>query len=239
MSQLTLFLFALLSITSNSYARDIEWSGYTWTLSGGTNKAPGPNNWEPDNVWVDNKGALNLRIDSAGCAGLMTKKSFGFGTYSWIVEGDLYHLDPNIVLGMFQYPDSSIGPDKTNEIDIEISPWGDPKKDRLNYSIWPNHKKPKFSHYFNILHLRPGRKWIFKYARAPSRVVFDDWTLKSELISNAPMQVYINLWANEGKAVKQATVRILEFKFVPALYSKQGNSTAPNDLYFRKDKKPL
>jgi hypothetical protein len=118
-------------------------------------------------------------------------------------------------MGMFQYPDSSVGSDMTHEIDIEISPWGDPAKDRLNYSIWPNHKTSKFSHYFNILHLRSGKKWIFKYTRSPSRVAFDDWTVTSDLVSNAPMQVYMNLWANEGKSVKPATVRILQFKFEP------------------------
>ncbi len=205
--------FFILCLVSTSFAEDLEWSGYTWTLAGGHNQLPGPNNWAPLNVWVDNQGALNLRIDNNGSAGIMSKEKFGFGTYSWIVEGDLYNLDPNIVFGMFQYPDSSVGPDMTNEIDIEISPWGDPNKDRLNYSIWPNHKEPKFSHYFNILHLRPGRKWTFKYSRSPSRVSFDDWTVTSDLVSNAPMQVNMNLWAQNGKAVKPAIIRILKFKY--------------------------
>ena len=207
------FFFTTLCILPTSFARDIEWGGYTWTLAGGHNKAPGPNNWEPKNVWVDSDGALNLKIDSNGSAGIMSKEKFGFGTYTWIVEGDLYQLDPNIVLGMFQYPDRSIGPDLTNEIDIEISPWGDPQKDRLQYSIWPNHLVPKFSHYVNTLHLRPGWKWTFKYTRSRSHVKFDDWSVTSELVSNAPMQVNMNLWANKGSAVKPATIRILKFHF--------------------------
>jgi len=203
--------FFIFFVVSTSFAEDIEWSGYTWTLAGGYNQLPGPNNWEPKNVWVDKEGALNLRIDSNGSAGIMSKDKFGFGTYSWIVEGDLYNLDPNIVLGLFQYPDSSVGPDTTNEIDIEISQWGDPHNDRLNYSIWPNHKEPKFSHYFNILHLRPGRKWTFTYTRSPSRVEFDSWTVTSDLVSNAEMQVNMNLWANKGKVVRPAKIRILKF----------------------------
>ena len=205
--------FSALSSIPTTFARDIEWSGYTWTLAGGHNKAPGPNNWEPKNVWVDSEGALNLKIDSSGSAAIMSKEKFGFGTYTWIVEGDLYHIDPNIVFGMFQYPDPSIGPDMTNEIDIEISPWGDPKNDRLQYSIWPHHIVPKFSHYVNILHLRPGRKWTFQYTRSLSRVDFNDWTITSDLVSNATMQVNMNLWANKGRTVKPATIRILRFNF--------------------------
>ncbi len=208
-----LFIFTALCLVCASYARNIEWSGYTWTVAGGINKAPGPNNWAHRNVWVDSDGALNLRIDSTGSAGIMSKKKFGFGTYIWLVEGDLYHLDPNIVMGMFQYPDRRVGPDTTNEIDIEISQWGDPHTDRLHYSIWPKHKEPKFSHYFNILQLRPGRKWIFKFTRSASRVEFEGWTVTSDLVSNSPMQVHMNLWANAGLTVKPATIRILKFKF--------------------------
>ena len=40
-------------------------------------------------------------------------------TYFWHFNPrDLYNLDPNIVLGLFQYPDSSVGPDTTNEISM-------------------------------------------------------------------------------------------------------------------------
>ena len=84
-----LFIFTALCLVCASYARNIEWSGYTWTVAGGSNKAPGPNNWAHRNVWVDSDGALNLRIDSTGSAGIMSKKKFGFGTYIWLVEGDL------------------------------------------------------------------------------------------------------------------------------------------------------
>ena len=211
------FLFLIMAFLASSlaYALDIEWSGYHWTLAGGRHKYPGPNDWDVHHVWVDGGGGLNLKIDSQGSAGIMSQEKLGYGTYTWIVQGDLGHLDPNIVMGMFQYPDARLGPDKTHEIDIEISQWGDPKNKRLQYSIWPNHLEAHFSHYFNILDLRPGRQWVFKYTRYPSRVEFGDWTVTSDLVSNAPMQIQMNLWAYKGRFVKPTTIRILKFKFEP------------------------
>ena len=212
-----LFILLLTSICSTSavYALDIAWSGYHWTLAGGHHKLPGPNNWAVNHVWIDSQGALNLKINNDASASIMSLEKLGYGTYTWVVQGDLGHLDPNIVLGMFQYPDASVGPDKTNEIDIEIAQWGNLKAKRLQYSIWPKYKEAHFSHYFNILALRPGRQWTFTYTRYPSRVDFGGWSVTSDLVSNAPMQVQINLWAYKGQRVKSTTVRILTFRFEP------------------------
>jgi hypothetical protein len=205
--------FSFFVTSTYLHATNIQWSGYDWTIAGGHQKTPGPNNWLVNHVWIDKSGALNLRIDAQGAAGVMSQDKLGFGTYTWVIEGDLCHLDPNIVMGMFQYPDANLGPDTTHEIDIEIAKWGDAKAQRLHYSVWPNHKVAAFSHDFKIFTLRPGRRWTFTYTRKPSSVDFGAWAVASNRVSNAPMQVHMNLWAYKGQLVKPATIRILAFHF--------------------------
>lgn len=118
----------------------LNWCGFEWTLRSGTG-GPGPNTWNQDNVWVDQSGALHLRIVPDGlswsCAELETSRRFGFGTYYFEVTGNLATLDPNIVLGLFTYPTPDVGPDGTHEIDIEFAKWGNPSAPVGNYTVWP------------------------------------------------------------------------------------------------------
>jgi hypothetical protein len=44
----------------------------------------------------------------------------GFGRYQFWIEGRVDRLDPNVVLGLLNYPTPDVGPDATNEIDIDI-----------------------------------------------------------------------------------------------------------------------
>ena len=55
------------------------------------------------------------------CAEVFTVEKLGFGRYQWFVEGGIDKLDPVVVLGFFTYPDETVGPDGTNEIDIEYT----------------------------------------------------------------------------------------------------------------------
>ncbi|CDZ76608.1 hypothetical protein BN59_00882 [Legionella massiliensis] len=68
-----------------------------------------------------------------------TTTSFGFGQYWFYLIGRVDNLDPNVVLGLFNYPSNGIGPDKTNEIDIELSKWRKRGADAANasYTVWP------------------------------------------------------------------------------------------------------
>jgi hypothetical protein len=86
---------------------------------------PGRNYWNGKNVRVDSKGRLHLKISyensSWYCAEIFTVRKFHFGTYQFEVTIPKNALTPNTVLGMFNYPTQEVGPDGTNEIDIEIS----------------------------------------------------------------------------------------------------------------------
>jgi hypothetical protein len=68
---------------------------------------------------------------------LYTDQRFGFGTYQFkiIVRPDT--LDDNVVLGLFNYTTPDIGPDGTNEIDIEFATWGGAQSNHGNWTVWP------------------------------------------------------------------------------------------------------
>ena len=127
---------------TSTEARTVEFSGYQWEvrptqLSGG----PGPNHWDEDNVSVDANGYLHLKItERAGewyCSEVILPEALGFGHYQFTVIGRVDNFDPNTVLGFFNYPEADVGPDGTNEIDIEFARWGDAGNPILNYTIFP------------------------------------------------------------------------------------------------------
>ncbi len=118
----------------------LTFSGYKWNVRSGVG-GPGPNNWRNANVWVDVNGYLHLKLSYLNgkwyAAELTSQKFFGFGTYQFQVVGRMDQFDRNIVLGLFNYPTAAIGPDGTNEIDIEYSHWGNLAYPIGNFTVWP------------------------------------------------------------------------------------------------------
>ncbi len=128
-------------------AERLTWSGYQWTVrsSDGTGQGRGPNMfWDSrDNVFVDSKGDLHLRITQREdkkwvAAEVDLTRSLGYGTYQWEVSSRYDRLPSNVVVGLFTYisPRSVarqtggvVGnqkPDTPHEIDIEFTgAWGD------------------------------------------------------------------------------------------------------------------
>lgn len=122
-------------------AQTIRFSGYDWEVRPAEISGPGPNHWDPKNVRVDSQGRLHLLLTKQGgvwhCPEVYTKRRFGFGRYQFQVTGALDRLDPNVILGLFNYPVPGMGPDGTNEIDIEYSRWGDPASLPGSSTIYP------------------------------------------------------------------------------------------------------
>ena len=90
---------------------------------------------------MDRDGCLHLKLTQRGrrwyCAEVYTRKALGFGLYQFQIAGRVDRLDPNVVFGLFNYPQPEIGPDGTNEIDIEFARWGEPSAPIGNYTVWP------------------------------------------------------------------------------------------------------
>src|SRR6478736_262841 len=129
----------LVLIPRAASAAEIDWKGYTWSVTNGG--MAGVAAGSTANVSVDSNGYLHLQIRKNGdtwtAAEMFTTTRIGFGTYQWQIDGPIDTLDKNVVLGLFPYgPAAGIGDDGTNEIDIEYSRWGQasgPNGDWTNY----------------------------------------------------------------------------------------------------------
>src|SRR3954463_15767795 len=130
-------LTLLLAAEGAARAATLHFAGYDWTVKSGNGLGPGPCDWSESNAWVDETGALHLKISHTGgtwsCAEVETTQSLGFGRYQWWVIGEVDKLDANVVLGLFNYPTPDVGPDGPHEIDIAVPRWGIPSPGTLNF----------------------------------------------------------------------------------------------------------
>jgi hypothetical protein len=118
----------------------IHFSGYDWTVrSAGSNRGGEPNDYDPENAWVDDKWFLHLRMQDRNgkwtCAEVYLTRSLGYGTYKFLVQ-DSTHLSSSAVFGLFTW-DLARSQDFRNEIDIELSRWGEPKNKNAQFVVQP------------------------------------------------------------------------------------------------------
>lgn len=111
----------------------IDWSGLRWDVRTGTG-GPGTNNWTRENVWVDSKNRLHLKITNVNgkwyCAELSSQIPVGFGTYTFNVYSDPRAYANNVVGGLFYYLSDK------DEIDIEFSRWNVANTPNTQYTVW-------------------------------------------------------------------------------------------------------
>ncbi len=221
--------------------RTIQFSGYEWVVrdNGSELSGPGPNQWDGNNVWVDKSGDLHLKLthveDGWHSAEVTMTQRLGFGMYQFQVIGPIDQLDPNIVLGLFNYPTEEVGPDGTNEIDIEFAHWGDPNTPIGNFTIWPSITGiEQTSNSFPIK--LNGTYTTHRFLWESQRIFFqslhghtDDneneftnWLYQpnepSIHISQQPMPVHINLWLFQGQPPidgNEVEIIIHNFTFKP------------------------
>lgn len=118
----------------------LQFSGYEWRVRNApSSRGNRTNLYDPANAWVDESGALHLRITNQSgqwtCAEVTLTRSFGYGTYAFVVR-DMSHLEPTMVFGMFTW-DYAGGDQNNREMDIEISRWGDPASKNAQYGVQP------------------------------------------------------------------------------------------------------
>ena len=120
--------------------KPLRFSGYDWRVRTVSADRGGLNSpYDAENAWTDAGGALHLRISKKSgkwtCAQAELTRSLGYGTYKFVVQ-DSAHLSPSAVFGLFTW-DLARSQDFRNEIDIELSRWGDPKSKNAQYVIQP------------------------------------------------------------------------------------------------------
>jgi hypothetical protein len=219
-------------------AQTITWKGYTWHIQSGHNIAPGPNNWNTNNVFVDANGYLHLLINyntTSGnwdCAEVYTTNKLGFGTYQWQIESQIDMLDPWIDLALFNY----LGPDGSNEIDIEYAHWGITGNNNCWWTVYPNSGRffvGQKSYNFSLSGTTTSRfTWSkngvqywhmggFQPVGTTVNVI-NSWnfapTNSSIKIPQNAMPLYMNLWLFQGHAPangQPVEVIISDFEFVP------------------------
>jgi hypothetical protein len=221
----------LLLAVVTAQAKTLSFSGYEWEVRLQTNSGPGPNDWSPGNVWVDTNGWLHLKLAKKNgawsCAEIFTTQRLGFGTYRFEVSGPIDRLDPNVVLGLFNYPDETAGPDGTHEIDIEFARWGRATSPNGNYTVWP--AKAGLKPAENVFEYKlPEADSIQQFTWSRGRVLFtsspgSSWACEPKTdaagrISQKPMPVHLNLWLFKGKPPldqKEVEIVIKSFVFAP------------------------
>lgn len=197
-------------------AQRLAWSGFEWSVRSGTG-GPGPNRWRAENVWLDAENRLHLKIsheiDGWSCAELYTGTRLAYGRYEFWTTGRLDLLDPRVVLGLFHYPTSDVGPDGTNEIDIEFARWGDPEAPNDNYTVWPRDLAAgPLTHSFDFPQTGPDT--THRYSWRPGRIFFQSlaghvhansaaasWLTPESFaaqVAAVPMPVHLNLWLLQG-----------------------------------------
>jgi hypothetical protein len=227
------------SVPSAPGAAQIVFSGHTFQVRSGSG-GPGPNAWSAQNVWVDAGGALHLKISQqAGqwsCAEIWTNEALGFGTYQFKIAGRPELFDRNVVLGLFNYPTADIGPDGTNEIDIEFATWGGAQPQMGNWTVWPAVTGfAQATHAFNVANTNGASTHRFDWTSR--QVVFEslagltnsnkglyaNWTYApADFAHHVPqhaMPLHMNLWLFQGHAPsdgKEVEIVVSEFLFTPA-----------------------
>ncbi len=220
-------------------AQTLQFAGYTWKVKSGSGMGPGPNQWSAANAWVDKSGALHLRINKQGgkwyCAEVETTQRLGFGTYQFQVTGRIDRFDKNIVLGLFKYPTPDVGPDGTNEIDIEFARWAIPTAPNGNDTVYPPVKgPPQTSHTYNfkLTGNDSTHRFIWKsdsvfyqslYGhRDDDANLFDQWRFQPASpmtqVPQQPSPLNMNLWLFRGNAPtdgKPVEVVIRHFSYKP------------------------
>jgi hypothetical protein len=118
----------------------IHFGGYDWAaLDGENDRGGGVNPYDSANAWTDQKGYLHLRMalhdGQWTCALVNLTRSLGYGTYRFVVQ-DSAHLGPSAVLGMYTL-DIGGKNDGPNELDIEMSRWGNSTGKNGQYVVQP------------------------------------------------------------------------------------------------------
>jgi len=124
----------------SAIAKILQFSGYEWEVRQNPSPRGGVGNaYDAANAWTDADGKLHLRIAKSAegwsCAEVNLRRSLGYGSYLFVVH-EIMRLEPAAVLGLYTWDDLNAAQNH-QEMDIEISRWGDPVSKNAQYVIQP------------------------------------------------------------------------------------------------------
>lgn len=218
--------------------RVIRFAGHDWTVkaSGRERVGPGPNHFSDSarNVWVDAFGRLHLRITRRGgrwqAAEIVSRESFGHGTYRFVLDTPVDSLPPSVVLGLFTWDDDPAFANR--EIDVEFSRWDSPLSAvNAQYAVQP-YERPGHLHAFAVPPVAPSTHvvtWRSDAVRFRSLAgflvepvvpadVIGEWTYAGAVPPAGAEHARINLWLFRGiPPAARASVEVIvaDFAFVP------------------------
>jgi hypothetical protein len=117
----------------------LTFSGYEWEIRDTPSERGGSNEYDPGNVWTDERGHLHLKLAQRNgqwtSSEVMLTRALGYGTYVFVVQ-DASALDPAASVGLLTWDDQ--GADQNHrELDIELGQWGDAGVANGQYVIQP------------------------------------------------------------------------------------------------------
>lgn len=234
----------LLCLVQSVYAQTtdagtITWAGHIWKVTNGG--MAGVAHGDPANVSIDANKYLHLHIVQRDgkwtSAEVFTTDRVGFGTYQWVIEGNVYEMDPTTVLGLFTYgPTHHIGTDAENEIDIEFSQWNNTCHGcNADFTVYPstgNRKPNGVSAWEDNFHVSGDNLTTARMEWSADHIVFTMMkgvqpigtvadVIKAETYSSTAINipqvaapVGINLWCFKQTPTKDQAVVIRDFQYV-------------------------
>ncbi len=213
--------------------RTLQFSGFQWDVKAGFGN-PGGNLWSNDtaDVWVDEKGRLNLTLskkdnDRWYATEVISQQTFDYGTFTFYLDAEPSEYDPHVVAGIFLYRD------ELNEIDLEFSRWGDHENYQFgNYVLQPADEP---GNHFRFPVLTTGTYTTHRIIWKPDEVLFSSWhghwdeAPEGKIIAqwqyagqNIPesngLRLFFNIWLFRGiapKTDKTENLRVVRFTYEP------------------------
>jgi hypothetical protein len=198
----------------SGYGSALRFAGYAWRIKvSSIPVGPGPNTWTDaiHAVWVDETGRLHLRLapEADGtwpCTEVVSDRSFGYGTYRFILDSPVHQLDPSVVLGLFTWSDEPAYAHR--ELDVEFGRFGDlPAKYTVQPYSAPGHERgftplPATSSTHAIV-WEPGLvrfcSWVGSASQPSTATVVAAHTFDRGVPVPGGEQVRLNLWLQQGR----------------------------------------
>lgn len=222
--------------------RAVSFAGRTWRVKGPGFYGPGPSRFcdAANCVWVDGSERLHMTIQNLSGSWYSTEvaleEALGYGDYVFTSVGRLDLLDPKVVLGLFLwrygpcYSSSYLWWNPYDEVDVEISRWGNPANNQGQFVAQP-YDYPGNLVRFPIVYGEGEVSYAFRWL--PDEVAFRSWhggpfdeSPGSLIFSwdyagpHIPRpegpRAHVNLWQFNGPPATNQEVILSGFRFIPA-----------------------